>query len=1006
MLVSSLAVFPTSVGADGESRKIDDYLSDYIHYRDFDEVLEDMRAVATNHSDIVAMYDLGELFPHDNGTTKLSWNGNHFWALKISDNPTINESHEPKILYVGIHHAREWMVPEVLMYQIETIMLQYGTNASITELVDTREMWYVPIMNPDGFIYSHDGARMWRKNRRDNGDGTFGVDPNRNYGYMWGIDDAGSSPNNNSETYRGPYPFSEPCTQIIRDLGTAINFTAAISWHSWQDTVTFPWSYVKQHCDEYLLLKHMARTMAFCNGYQYGDITDGLLYEVNGGFTDWFYANRSTYAFTIEVNSAADGRFNPPVSLILPTCEENLEVPLILARYADDYYRLFQSGIKARVVDPRGNPIEGAHVTAERLAGDIFEFTTNASGGFSYVAPWARSYRVIVEKEGYSSFNDTLWVDWEDRLTEFNITIRDIVPPIIDKVEASHEGSVGTSFGIGQEVRIDLFERFNESGLEGTVTIQSVPAQYFNRQRPLTWDVDTQSYYYLWNTTDLKPRSDYLVTTQLWDIDDNKDKDGVVMGQPDLKLELRDITPPMMPENLTVEVQPEGKRLLLRWNPNDDDTETYNLERSKATEGDWAFLINLTKEETEFMDFGLENDVKYFYRLRAWDKAPLPSLWSLVISAVPKDTVPPGVVEGLSTNAPSAGRHLELAWLESSDDTVEYVLYRDDGEGFEELAVVPRGTTFYTDTELVNDKLYLYRISAKDMSGNEGPVSISIQGTPKDTLAPEKPVVEPLPELTNQLEQTVRGTAEPSATVEVRSNQALVGTVPVGEDGAFEGVVTLIEGTNRVQFQVRDPSENPSGLTPEMLVRVDVNPPAVKSSIPVAGQQDVPVDVTVEISLTEAVVQSTLTVKLLDDDTGSVIDSSHTYDEQTRMINVFPTRELELGQKIIVVVDGSDPAGNALTGGAFNFTTVPPEAESSGVGMGLILALVLVIIIAVVGGLAYLKMRSKPELGEGGGEPSARSQFDIQKPIVIAEDEPSPEPMPEFQVGDDKWEEY
>ncbi|UCG59317.1 MAG: hypothetical protein JSU70_07360, partial [Phycisphaerales bacterium] len=131
--------------------------------------------------------------------------GREIWAVKISDNPDLDED-EAELLFTGCHHAREWISVEVPYRLALHLVANYGSDPEITRLVDNSEIWIVPIVNADGFEYSRTTDRLWRKNRRDNGDGTFGVDLSRNYGYMWGL--PGSGGDTSSPNYRGTHPFS------------------------------------------------------------------------------------------------------------------------------------------------------------------------------------------------------------------------------------------------------------------------------------------------------------------------------------------------------------------------------------------------------------------------------------------------------------------------------------------------------------------------------------------------------------------------------------------------------------------------------------------------------------------------------------------------------------------------------------------------------------------------------------------------------------------------------
>ena len=114
-------------------------------------------------------------------------------------------------------------------------------------LVDNRELYFIPVINVDGYVYNENtnpnGGGNWRKNRRDNGGGIFGVDPNRNYSFQWGFNNSGSSPTPSSSTYRGTGPFSEPETQAIRDFVNGQDFTMAFNYHSFSNVLIFPYDY-------------------------------------------------------------------------------------------------------------------------------------------------------------------------------------------------------------------------------------------------------------------------------------------------------------------------------------------------------------------------------------------------------------------------------------------------------------------------------------------------------------------------------------------------------------------------------------------------------------------------------------------------------------------------------------------------------------------------------------------------------------------------------------------
>jgi methionine-rich copper-binding protein CopC len=332
---------------------------------------------------------------------------------------------------------------------------------------------------------------------------------------------------------------------------------------------------------------------------------------------------------------------------------------------------------------------------------------------------------------------------------------------------------------------------------------------------------------------------------------------------------------------------------------------------------------------------------------------------------VPLDKVAPGAVKGLVINAPPTGGRLELRWTESTDDTSAYVLLRDAGDGFEELARLPRGTTYYEDTPLENDMSYLYKIYALDLSLNEGPLSDAVIGLPMDVIPPAVPTIEPLPDLTNKLRLQVRGTGEPFALIEVQVNgQVVTGEegLPVDADGNWSGTIDLVPKENRIRVRARDVSGNPSGLTPEALVYVDVTAPSITYQAPVAGQAAVPVDQVIELTFSETLVQSSVVARL-EYEPGGEVASSPTYDGDSRTLRIFPTESLEKGTTFRVVVDGVDRAGNHLSGGTFTFTTVEEKAHAQGVSPVTVLAIVLLLVLVAVVAVLVLR-RARTATGQ------------------------------------------
>ena len=146
--------------------------------------------------------------------------GREYIALKLTQGARgVRDGARPAVLYASTHHAREWISPEVNRRLLRWYIDRWRANdKAVRRLLKDTELWFVLVHNPDGYQYTFDVERLWRKNLRDNdGDGSItsndGVDPNRNYAEHWRYDDEGSSSLFPSETYRGPAPESEPETQ-------------------------------------------------------------------------------------------------------------------------------------------------------------------------------------------------------------------------------------------------------------------------------------------------------------------------------------------------------------------------------------------------------------------------------------------------------------------------------------------------------------------------------------------------------------------------------------------------------------------------------------------------------------------------------------------------------------------------------------------------------------------------------------------------------------------------
>ena len=280
------------------------------------------------------------------------------------------EGTRPEVLFTALTHAREPQGMQAVLHFLLELLDGHGEDPSLTYLVENREIWFVPVVNPDGYLRNQntydttEAFGYWRKNLRDNdGDGEVGsgdgVDLNRNFGYAWGHDDTGSSPNPQSQVYRGPGPFSEPETAALRDFCAAHAFRTADNYHSFHEAVLYPWGHVPVPTPDSTVYERIADARTRGNGYAYG-FGDQILYPVNGDADDWMYGEQTAkpriLSMTTEVGGQDDGWW-PPVSRIEPLARENLHANLVLAYAAGVYLRA-----RDPVIDAPGGFLRPGHI--------------------------------------------------------------------------------------------------------------------------------------------------------------------------------------------------------------------------------------------------------------------------------------------------------------------------------------------------------------------------------------------------------------------------------------------------------------------------------------------------------------------------------------------------------------------------------------------------------------------------------------------------------------------
>jgi len=283
-------------------------------YRTYDEILQYMRDLVASFPTLVSMAaNIGS-----------SVQGRAIPALVITAG---SASGKRKIFLSGGQHAREWVGPTTTLYVAEQLITRYSTDTVVRNLLTNGIFYVVPLMNPDGYVFTWTSNRLWRKNRRLNTGGSYGVDLNRNWDDHFG--GSGSSGTPTSDTYRGPFAFSEPeTTAVSRYCATNGPYVGAIDWHSYSQLVLRPYGWGTSAPPNEAAAKAVgdaisANIRAY-SGYAYTSQRAYQLYLASGIASDWYNSKGGApLAYTIELRDTGQYGFQLPPAQIIPTGNEN-----------------------------------------------------------------------------------------------------------------------------------------------------------------------------------------------------------------------------------------------------------------------------------------------------------------------------------------------------------------------------------------------------------------------------------------------------------------------------------------------------------------------------------------------------------------------------------------------------------------------------------------------------------------------------------------------------------
>ncbi len=344
------------------------YRDQYHSYTEMAQILTDL---ATSHPEICKLDTLG-----------FSVQGRALLCLKISDNPEAREF-EPEVRIVGTHHGNEWISTEIPLLLAQYLVNNYGTDPTVTSLVNEREIYIVPMVNPDGH-------EMQQRRNANN------VDLNRDYGYMW--DGWGNS----------SAPYSQPETQAMYLYAQQHNFVLSLSYHSYGEVVNYIWNYSPIEPPDSSLIRQLSQMYASHNGYW---VTEGYdWYETQGDLNDYAYGIDSDMDWTIELGES----FIPPPSQIQPIWLENRDAVL-------EFIQKAGQGIIGVVLDSAtGETLKYARIWVEEIGWPVF--TDPVSGDFVRVLK-PGTYTLRVEANGYASKTIPNITVQPDQLTPVTVSL-------------------------------------------------------------------------------------------------------------------------------------------------------------------------------------------------------------------------------------------------------------------------------------------------------------------------------------------------------------------------------------------------------------------------------------------------------------------------------------------------------------------------------------------------------------------------------------------------------
>lgn len=341
-------------------------------------------------------------------------------GVKLTNNKSL-KLNKPAMLFTGLHHAKEISSVEVCLYVLKHLCHNYESNQHVRKFVDNIKIWFVPVVNPDGYRYILDekGTQFyWRKNLSDNNSNSIfdpefdGVDLNRNYDMNW---DKDTNTNSSSFFYKGPYPFSESETCAIKQLTFRENFVLHLDYHSYGEIILYPW---KNYPDVYNsgLIQSMALQMSQRIKRLNSDETYSIrpMDAQSGQCSNWMLAKAHVISFTIECGTSH-----------FPTMDELNSVVENCAQSA--FYsleRILESAVQGFVYDAIHNHPLRADILINGSESNLVKNPqSNAYSGFFHILLQPGEYSLRIKADGYKPMVIENVIIKEDNLTNLDIKL-------------------------------------------------------------------------------------------------------------------------------------------------------------------------------------------------------------------------------------------------------------------------------------------------------------------------------------------------------------------------------------------------------------------------------------------------------------------------------------------------------------------------------------------------------------------------------------------------------